>query len=176
MTVIALPVFAENGDKEPVSAGYKIGVVNVKEVFDGYQKQKDLYANLEEVRQKLQADLTKMWDAITADQKRYTENEATMTKDERRDLLEKIDKARSEHQTELKLRQEDIDRREKRLGQDVMEDITKAVNEIGLKQNYHLILETGAAARSGVLYFSSTLNMTQRVVDKLNEDYKKEKK
>ena len=80
------------------------------------------------------------------------------------------------YKAEFKRAQEDIDRQEKKLLRDLLEDIHLAIQEIGLKNDYHLIFESGAnnasnlAGRTGgLLYSSTTLNMTQRVIDHLNE-------
>ena len=51
-----------------------------------------------------------------------------------------------------------------------MADLVKAIEEVGAEGNYHLILEADPETRTGVMYHSPTLNMTQKVVDRLNRN------
>jgi outer membrane protein len=172
LTFLALPAFAQGSENGKV-AGFKIGVVNIKDVFDGYQKQKDRYAALEKERVEAQVPIDEMSAKIEADKKRYDENAANMSEAERRELRDSIERAFTEYQTEFKRRQDEIDRKEKRLAEEVFADIYKAIEEIGLSDNYHLIFEAGVPGRTAIPYYSTTLNMTPRVVQHLNDNYQK---
>lgn len=95
--------------------------------------------------------------------------------EERRELEETIETAVSRYRKLFELAQEDIDRQEKKLLREVFDEIDVAIQEVGAKQNYHLIFESGEGnptslpGRTGsLLYHSTTLNMTQRVIDHLN--------
>jgi len=103
-----------------------------------------------------------------------------MPEEERIALADRLESMLSEYELQFKRAQEEIDRREKRLIREVFEDINTAVQEVGAKYNYHLVFEgsEGAAAApgrtGGLLYFSTTLNMTHRVIEHLNTAYKAE--
>ncbi len=165
-------VSAENGSTDD----YKIGVVNTKEVFDNYERQKEEYEKLREARNDAQKPIDELSDQITKDRERYDAEKDTMEEDERRVFEEKIEAAMTRYKAEFDRAQEDIDRQEKKLLRDVLDDIQFAIQEVGVKYNYHLIFESGqgnasslAARTGGLLYSSTTLNMTQRVIDHLNE-------
>ncbi len=172
-SIIAVPAVAENGDGD-----YRIGVVNIKNVFDNYEKQIEEYEKLRKKRDQLQAPIDALSEQITKDKERYDEQKDAMSPEERRALEEKIEAAVTEYRTEFKRAQEDIDQQEKRLMRDLFEDIYLAIQEVGAKYNYHLIFESGGDAPSvagrpgGLLYHSTTLNMTQRVIEHLNTKYK----
>lgn len=177
--LLALGVLAiAAGKSEPAKAAagdYKIGVVNIKEVFDSYEKQKDEYAKLERERDERQKVIDQISTKIEASQKRHTELKAapSPSADEILALEEEIASDFGRYQAEFKRLQDEIDRREKKLLESLFNEIHEAVGEVGVRSNYHLILEGGQTGRSGVLYSSTTLNMTRQIIDSLNASYKK---
>ena len=166
----------------PAGAQYKIGVVEVKKVFDEYQKQKDQYAELESKRETLQKPIDDLSKQITADQDQYKKDKEKLAPDAKRALEEKIEANVTRYKAEFDRAQQDIDRAQKKLGRDLFEEIYGAIQEVGAQGNYHLILNAGDITSvlpngsAGVIYHSTTLNMTQKVIDYLNEKYKTKKK
>lgn len=152
-------------------SGYKIGVVNVKQVFDDYERQKKEYAKLQSERDAKQAEIDKLSDKIAAAKERYDNNRASMSEEERERLEEQIQADYSQYKADFKRLQEDIDRQEKRLLETVFEDIHRAIQEIGARGDFHLIMETGQPGRTSVLYHSTTLDVTQQVTDYLNKKF-----
>lgn len=169
---------AQNG---AVSQGseYRIGVVNIQDVFDAYKRQEDEYETLRKRKDELQQPLDKLSEDLNAAKAKYDEGKETMTQAELISLQDEIQSMLSEYELQFKRAQEEIDRAENRLIRDVFQDINKAVQEVGAKYNYHLVFEgrSDAAAApgrtGGLLYFSTTLNMTQRVIEHLNSNYEK---
>lgn len=174
-----IAMFPAPADESPTGQ-YRIGVVNVKEVFDSYNKQIDKYDELRKKKDELQKPIDELSAKITKDKDRYDQEKESMSDEERRALEEKIENALSEYRTEFQRAQDDIDRQEKRLVRDLFDDIYLAIQEVGAKYNYHLIFESGESAPAlpgragGLLYHSTTLNMTQRVIEHLNAKYKSE--
>ena len=165
-------VGADNG----LTHDFKIGVVNTKEVFDNYERQKKDYEKLREALEEAQKPIAELSEQITRDKERYDAETDSMEEDEQRELEEKIQAAVTRWKAEFDRAQEDIDRQEKKLLRNVLEDIHLAIQEVGAQYNYHLIFEAGpgdasslAARTGGLLYSSSTLNMTQLVIDYLND-------
>lgn len=150
---------------------YKIGVVNVKDVFDKYERQMHEYELLQTEKDKKQAKIDILSEKITKQKDRYDAEKDTLSDEEIEKLEEEIESDYSRYKSEFKRLQEDIDRREKKLLEAVFEDIHTALQEVGLRDNYHLILEGGKSGRAAVLYYSTTMNMTQKVIDHLNEKY-----
>ena len=175
--LLALGVLAiAAGNFEPAKAeagDYKIGVVNIKEVFDAYEKQKDEYAELERERDERQKVIDQISVKIEAAQKRHTAQKATLSPEALAALEEEIQSDFGRYQAEFKRLQDEIDRREKKLLESLFNEIHEAIGEVGVRSNYHLILEGGRTGRSGVLYSSTTLNMTRQIIDALNASYKK---
>lgn len=147
---------------------YKIGVVDLKIVFDNYDKQKAMYETLTKDRDKLQAPITALSDQITKDKARYEAESETMSAEARSTLKDKIESDFSKYKADVQQSQEEIDRKEKRIFEEVIVDIQKGVEEVGSKENYHLVFDGSKNRNNNLLYSSTTLNMTQKVIDHLN--------
>ncbi len=164
-------------DEAPATQ-FKIGVVDLKQVFDAYQKQKDQYADLRTKRDSMQKPIDELSAQITADKKTYDEGKDKMEAEARRMLEEKIESNVTKYKAEYDRAQQDIDRQEKKLMRDLFEEIYLAIQEVGAQGNYHLVFESGDNASvmpgrpGGLLYHSTTLNMTQKVTEHLNGKYK----
>ena len=150
------------------SDSYKVGVVNVKEVFDNFEGQKTAYKNLETERNSAQKPLDDMESKIKKLQDRYQAEASTLDPDDRRDLETTIESELGRYKAEFQRLQDDIDRKEKRMLEQLFEQIYESIQEVGLQGDYHMIFEGGDPGRTDLLYFSSTINMTQRVIDHLN--------
>jgi Skp family chaperone for outer membrane proteins len=176
LTAMAAP--AQSDSPEGTPGGYRIGVVNVKQVFDNYQKQKDLYEELRKTRDEMQAPITALSEEITKDQDRYKQKQDSMSEAERKVLEEKIEANVTKYRAEFDRAQQDINRQEKKLNEQVFQEIYLAIGEVGAQGNYHLVFESGETAApiparsGGLLYHSTTLNMTQKVIEHLNAKYK----
>ena len=152
---------------------YRIGVVDLKAVFDAYTRQEDEYAALETEKNTRQVVIDKLSDKIEKAKTDYDKRKDTMSDEERDALEEEIRIDFEKYQADFERLQREIDRKEKKLLEDLFQDIRASVQEVGAQGNYHLILEGGESGRSGVLYSSTTLNVTGRVIDHLNMKYKK---
>lgn len=170
MALASSVLYAAPAESQGDSA-YKIAVVNVKQVFDNYERQKKEYARLQSERDAKQAEIDKLSDKITAAKERYDNERATMSDSEREQLEEQIESDYSKYKADFKRLQEDIDRQEKRLLETVFEDIHVAIQEVGARGDFHLVFEAGQPGRTSVLYHSTTLDITQQVTDHLNRKF-----
>ncbi len=48
------------------------------------------------------------------------------------------------------------------------QEVIKAIQQIGSDENYHLILEGDEGGRSTVIFFATSINITPKVIEKLN--------
>ena len=89
---------------------------------------------------------------------------------EERDEFE--DRVRSDYrhyQSELDRMQRDIDSMELRVIKKLFAEIDAAIAQVGADGDYHLVLDgTPKDTPGSVVYYSPTLNMTQKVVDYIN--------
>ena len=173
-TIIALTLFTQLmapqhvQAQETQKAQFKIGVVELKQVFDEYDRQKKLYKELKAERDKLQIPIDALTKKIEANKTRYEDKTNPLPEAERIALKETIETDYSEYQLKIKQSQEKIDRREKTIFIEIIAEIQNSVEEVGLNENYHLIFDGGKSRTNNLLYYSTTLNMTQKVIEHLN--------
>lgn len=162
---------SEVGQPPTQSAAYKVGVVNLDQVFKGYDKQQAEYAALKKERDVRQVDLDALSKKVEDAKARLETHAASMTEEEQLDLREEINADFGTYEAEFKRLQGDIDRMEKRILERLFRDIDQAIAQVGARDNYHLVFESGRKGTSGLLYSSPTLNMTRKVTDLLNEQF-----
>ena len=161
----AIPNYAQAQDTQ-----FKIGVVDLKKVFDSYEKQKKLYEQLKAERDELQKPIDALTEKIEADKARYEKESDSMLEADKIALKIQIETDFSEYQLKIKQSQEQINRSEKAIFEEIIVEIQKSVEEVGVKENYHLIFDGGKSRTNSLLYYSTTLNMTQKVIEHLNSN------
>ena len=156
---------------------YKIGVVNGVAVFEGYQKQQDQLRELRNEVEQRQNQIDAELRALDEERERLSQQRGTLAPEEFDRLREEWERKVSDLRRESSRIQEDIDRQSNRVMDRLREDIYSAIQTIGARDNYHLILDAdrNPMAQSNVLYHSATLDLTQEVVDYLNDEYQRQR-
>ncbi len=160
------PVFVSAQNAE-MTGGYKIGVVDRKEVFDNLEQQQRQYQELQREMEEMQAEIDRLSERIEADQQRLRLEGPTMSPADREELEARLSSNLNQYQAEFQRLQLEVDTRFSRLVRRIREQIDEAVQEIGAQENFHLILEGDPRSQSGVLYYSSTIDLTSRVLTAL---------
>jgi Skp family chaperone for outer membrane proteins len=174
VAVSALPLTHAQGD---AASAYKIGVVNGIAVFEGYEKQRDELRGLRTQVEQRQGQIDSELQALDREREALRDRRESISPEEferqREDWERKVNDLRRDSQR----LQEEIDRQSNRVMDRLREDIFTAIQTIGARDNYHLILDAdrNPIAQSNVLYHSATLDLTQEVVDYLNAEYQRER-
>jgi len=151
----------------PAAAGqYRIGVVSRQQVLKKYNKVKAEYEKLQGKVKTEQTEIDKLSDKIEGMKKDYEAQKETMTQEDRATKEAEVQKEYSQYRNMLATKQQEIDTEEQLLVRTVMAEVDQVVSKIATEQGFHLVLE--GSSRSGVLYYSPTIDITQRVVDALN--------
>lgn len=149
----------------------KIGVVNFQKIFETSDAGKKVKAELTKKGKELEADLQKQGAEIEELKKRI-EREALVMSKENREEKEREFRIRVNDFKALQKRYEkDLQRAQKALLTRVKDDVFKVVAEIGKKEGFLLIIE-----KIGVLYAPSSIDITDRIIEKYNENYAKDQK
>lgn len=148
---------------------YKIGVVDMNAVMTGYDKRKSKYDELTKQVEALQSGVDAMSKKIQAAKDDYDAKKQSLTPEELLDLETKINADYADYQNELKKSQQKIDSMEAQVLREVVTDITAAIEEIAKADNYHLVLNKESGPRGAVLYASTTIEITSKVLDHLNK-------
>lgn len=146
---------------------YKIAVVDLDAVARDYDYRK-------EQMEKYRTEFKERSDEIDAEYRILLERRealrdptASMTEEERFELELVIED--DFHVVQQKLSGLDADRAraQKRLELKISFDIESTLKTIAFEENYHLVLDSRDG--KGVVYASTTINMTTKLIDRLNE-------
>lgn len=167
---LAAPLALAQQTEDKSGSGYlKIGVVDRKKAFDSYEKQKREFAALETELKEAQTQIDALSDKIEKARAEYQANRDSWSDDERARRQEQLDSDILQYQADYKRLQTEIDAKYARLVQRIRGEIDEAVAQIGQEENYHLIFEGDPKSSSGVLYFSTTIDITSKVITRLNQ-------
>ncbi len=157
---------AEDAKPATSSGQYKIGVINRKLILDGYKKVKAEYAKLQGEVESRQSKIDELSKKIDDAKKTYEAEKDKLAPADRAEKETAIQNDYRDYQTKLASNQADIDTKEKTMMKAVFAEIDEVVNKIGEDEGYHIILEGGG--RTGAVYFSPTIDISQKIVDALN--------
>lgn len=162
---------AEEGAKAsaPVSQ-YKIGIVDRRAVLQGYNKVAEERKQLEDEVDAENKEIDKMAAELDAAKKKYDEEKDSLSSTEREEREMAIQNQFMEYQTKLQTEQAKVDSRERQLMKRFFGDIDSAVQKIGDKENYHLIID--GSKGSSTLFYAPAIDLSQKVVDYLNANAK----
>jgi Skp family chaperone for outer membrane proteins len=157
---------AQEGIQNPPA--YRIGVVDRKKVFDAYNRTKTDLAALQAEVESLQQNIDDLSDDITEKKAAYEAGENTMLEEQREELKEDIESLYRRYKTEFKRMQAEIDSKHAKLIKKIRDEIDEAIGQIGVEEDYHLIFEGDPKSGTGVLYFSTAIELTGKVIARLN--------
>ena len=146
----------------------KIGVVDLKRVFDNSSAGKAAQAELTQQGKKMQEELEKRKSEIEEIQKNMERQAAVMSKDAReqknRDLQIKVYDFKN---LEKKYRSE-LRKSERKKLIKIQKEVLSITEEIGKKEGYLIIFVNIAA-----IYVPKTLDLTDKIIQEYNVKYKK---
>ncbi len=150
-------------------ADYKIGIVDLQQVMNSYDKQTQKSEEFNKEAEKQREEIKKLKENFKEELTQFSEEQAELSEADRSEREAELDRRAWELEGEERQVEANLARKYRRLKEELLKDIVKAVDEIGSRDNYHLILEADPETRTGVLYFTPTINMTAKVIDLLNK-------
>ncbi len=162
----------------------RVGCVNVVVVFNGFQRQKDLTEEMNQLQARLQEENRQRRDkidALQAELERLDPDDPTYVQRTRDLLAQQID-----YKNWVDLRQADLTREVGLWTVKIYREILKATEALAEREGYDLILYKGEFEPTSmdpetvkdliranqVLYAHNSIDLTQAVLDKLNNDYR----
>lgn len=148
---------------------YKIGVVNLDVATMEYDYRKEEVERYR-IEFKGRSDEIEGEYQILRDRRDSLRNQTTSSTMEKRFELQ-LEIEDDFHSLQQKLNRLDADqaRAQERLELKISHDIQSVLDAIAFEENYHLILAAREGSTNGVIYASTTINMTQKLIDRLNE-------
>jgi len=190
LTLLLLVLLGERGfcqESPAVAHAFKIGVVDVSRVFDGYKKRDDLNVRLEEFRRQKAQDI----ETLRAEVGRLGDKIQLLVSgtDERKTVEQELSKKRVELEAARQVAAEEVEKKYRDFLVEVYKDISDAARLYGEAQGYDLILKTETLdmetdstpdlqlllSTQKILYYSPSLDITEILIQNLNTKYEASK-
>jgi Skp family chaperone for outer membrane proteins len=170
--VLGVLAFSNGGaiSAQEKSDAYKIGIVNLQKVVNGYGKQQEQLKKLQDETNVVQEELNKKKTKFEEEVEKFKTDRDNLSEDAQADREAALQSQMLEIEGAFRQAEADLDRKKRRLKETILKDIVAAVDAIGDKENFHLILEADPEARTGVLYFATPLDITGKVSEYLNRN------
>jgi outer membrane protein len=170
--LVALPAAAQDKDAKAATSGggsssYKIGVVDIEKVIEGYAKKTSLMNALQAKVDQMQKDINALTDKAKALQTKLETDAAKMSDADRAATQSQYNELVTDIKAETSKRQFEIDQEEAKIKSEVFADVSAAITAVAESENYHLVLNSRGAPNTSVLYASSTIDITSKVSAKL---------
>jgi outer membrane protein len=150
---------------------FKLGVVDTQRVFENFAKAQEANDILKTAQDRLTNQLKSIQQEIETMEERLTKQKLFLAAPETQTLEADIRLKRQELQRELEIGQESILAKREELLAPLTQDIESLLQQIGESEGYSLILEK----RLVTLYVDPKYDLTERVLELLNDAYQKEK-
>ena len=149
----------------------KIGVIDLQKILETSAAGKSIQAELKKEKDKMEADLKKKGAEIENIRKRLERESMVMGKEKREEKERESRIKINDFKSLQKKYRSDLQKHEGRLMQQLSDDINEIVNQMGKKEGYLLIIN-----KLGVIYSPNSIDVTDKVIGKLNTKFSKRKK
>jgi outer membrane protein len=149
----------------------KIGVIDLQKILENSNFGKSIQADLKKEKEKMESDLKQKGSEIEKIRQRLERESMVMSK-EMRDDKEREQRIKiNDFKTLQKRYRSDLQKLEANLMNQLKADIKELVETIGKKEGYLLIIN-----KFGVLYAPGSIDITDKLIQKLNASFAKRKK
>jgi outer membrane protein len=149
----------------------KLGVVDTQSVFENYTKAQEANEILKTAEERLRTQLNGIQEEIATMEERLTKQKLFLEAAETETLQADIRIKRQELQRELDIGQESLIAKREELLAPLTQEIEALLKRMGESEGYSFIFEK----RLVTLYVDPRYDLTERVVQQLNDAYEKEK-
>jgi len=149
----------------------KIGVIDLQKILETSAAGKSIQAELKKEKDKMEADLQKKGAEIENIRKRLERESMVMGKEMREEKERESRIKINDFKSLQKKYRSDLQKLEASLMNQLKIDIDEIVQEMGKKEGYLLIIN-----KFGVIYSPNSIDITDKVIGKLNPKFTQKKK
>jgi Skp family chaperone for outer membrane proteins len=161
IVLLSLVIVSMGFSQQPI----KIGVVNSQKVLENSIEGKKVMAQMEERNQKSQDELARFDDEINRLQTRLNTQRLTLTAEAYSNLASELEKKQTDRKRMAEDSYREMQELSQRLFARLQNDLLPIINEIGKEKNLDVIFDL---MRSGAIYFSPTIDLTDEVITKFD--------
>ncbi len=149
----------------------KIGVIDFQKVLETSAAGKAIQTELKAKNEKMAADLQKKGGEIEKIRKRLERESMVMSKEMREEKEREQRIKVNDFKSLQKSYRSELQKRQAQLMQQLQSDVTALTREIGKKEGYLLIMD-----KRGVIYAPNSVDLTDKLIQRLNKKSAKAKK
>jgi outer membrane protein len=149
----------------------KIGVIDFQKVLETSAAGKAIQTELKAKNEKMAVDLQKKGGEIEKIRKRLERESMVMSKEMREDKEREQRIKVNDFKSLQKRYRSELQKRQSQLMQQLQSDVTALTREIGKKEGYLLIMD-----KRGVIYAPNSVDLTDKLIQRLNKKSAKAKK
>ncbi|MCF7669392.1 MAG: OmpH family outer membrane protein [Verrucomicrobia bacterium] len=166
-----------------LQAEVKVGVIDLRKVFDNYWKTKEADKQLKERAKGFEEQRNKLLDSYKTANEDYkklvqeanapivSEEERTKRKDAAEKKLREIQQLETQIQQFDRSARSTLGEQQRRMRDDVLRDIRKVIDRLAEQSNYTLVIDIAAESVNNtpvILYNNTQNDMTEKVLEELN--------
>lgn len=144
----------------------RIGIIDFQKVLMESDAGKDIQSTIQQRGREMEAELTEMGEDIESMMKQLQRDSMVMSSENRDRQQRELEIRRYDFQTKQKKFQSEFREMEASLVEKLRDDVFDLAESIGKQEGYMLIIE-----RSAAIYFPSTIDITDKVIQAYNAQY-----
>ncbi|MDH4027301.1 MAG: OmpH family outer membrane protein [Nitrospirota bacterium] len=152
------------------AADMKIGYVDLNKALNTSETGKKAVKVLEDMVRAKQKFIDQKGDDIKKLDEELSKQSSVLNPETLKEKQEERDRLMRDYQRMVKDSQDEIQKKQTGLMQDIIKEMRQVVHELGKKEGYSLILER---SESGILYIPDNLDLTDKLIQQFNEVSKK---
>lgn len=154
----------------------KIGYVDLQKIFQEYGKTKEFNEKLTSMSDQAQRTLEEGSKSLEELQNQYQTQEQLLSESAKQRKLKEIQDKADELNALAESTQENLQRQQELYTKEILEDILSVIDEIAEKEGWRIILDKGTLLypRVETIIPDDEFDLTQKVIERLNEKYKAE--
>jgi len=147
----------------------KIGVIDAKRCIEHSEAGGKVYALLKEKVARTQKNLEARQQELKKLQEEYSKKSEIYSTEMRREKEKELMRKEEDYRDQAREKESEFQREEANAFQKLTEELFEIAGKIGKEEGYTVILE----AKSGVVYFNTALDITDKVIKRHNEKINK---
>ena len=150
---------------------FKVGILDLQKCLDQSEAGKKAKKVLQDKSERIKKDLTLKRDELKKNREEFTKKASVMNADARRDKEKELLRKEEDFRDIVREKEEEMRKDEYSAMQPLLNDLFEVTTKVAKDEGFTLILE----AKSGVVYFNKTIEITDKVIKLFNEAKPKEK-
>jgi outer membrane protein len=150
----------------------KIGILDLQKCLDQSEAGKKAKKLLQDKSERIKKDLSLKRDELKKNRDEFTKKASVLNADARRDKEKELIRKEEDFRDQVREKEEEMRKDEYNAMQPLLNDLFEVTTKLAKDENYTLVVE----AKSGVVYYSKSVDITDKIIKLFNEGKPKEKK